>query len=117
MSDTSTTSVPSPSPVNTNPTAAGNTTSEYHTTKLVIYMGIASMVVGFAMDVLTALQVLVPTWAWIGAALMIAGKATSLLKALGYDATRASIKTASIEASGVPVSTPSAAAANLGAIR
>jgi len=87
MADTSTT--PSPPAV-----APGATTSEYQTTKIVIYMGIAAMVIGFATDVFTALQVLTPQWAWIGTVLMIAGKATSLLKALGYDATRASIKNA-----------------------
>lgn len=113
MSDTSTAGT---STATTNPVAPGVTTSEYATTKLVIYMGIAAMVVGFSMDVLTALQVLVPTWAWIGAALMIAGKLTSLLKALGYDATRASIKTAAINASGAtPLVPPATAAANLAA--
>jgi hypothetical protein len=81
------------------PLDAGHTTSEYATTKIVIYMGIASMVVGFAVDVLTAVQVLAPNWAWVGVALIIAGKATALLKAFGYDATRASIKKAALVSS------------------
>src|SRR3954469_7278123 len=74
----------------------GNQTSEFHTTKLVIYMGIAVMVVGFLTDVLTAIQVLAPQWLWVGVVLIIVGKASMLLKALGYDATRASIKNAAI---------------------
>lgn len=100
----------------TDPLAPGVVTSEYATTKLVIYMGIAAMVIGFATDVLTALQILAPAWAWIGTALMIAGKLTSLLKALGYDATRKAIKVAAINAAGATaLVTPAAAAANLGA--
>lgn len=87
----------------TGPLDVGSSTSEYATTKLVIYMGIAAMVIGFATDVLTALQVLMPAWAWIGTVLMIAGKLTALLKALGYDATRKAIKTAAIKAGAVTV--------------
>lgn len=103
----------------TGPLDVGSSTSEYATTKLVIYMGIAAMVIGFATDVLTALQVLVPAWAWIGTALMIAGKATALFKALGYDATRKAIKVAAQQrASNTTVLLPPAtAAAELGAVR
>lgn len=116
MADTSTTST---TPTEqTNPLDSGTTTSEYSATKLVIYMGIAAMVIGFATDVLTALSVLAPQWAWIGVALMVAGKLTALLKALGYDATRKQIKIAALNAAGnVAVSSPSSAAASLGAVR
>lgn len=89
MGDTSTTPVPALPPI-----TPGPETSEFATTKLVIYMGIASQVLGVAASILTAVQVLAPAWLWVGVALMIAGKATALLKALGYDATRTSIKNA-----------------------
>lgn len=95
----------------TDPLAPGVSTSEYAVTKLVVYMGIAAMVIGFATDVLTALQVLAPAWAWIGTALMIAGKLTSLLKALGYDATRKAIKVAAINAAGATAILPPSDAA------
>lgn len=111
MSDTSTAGT---STATTNPVAPGVTTSEYGTTKLVIYMGIVSMVIGFITAGLTALQVLTPQFAWIGVALMIAGKAAALLKALGYDATRTAIKTAAINVSGAtPILAPNAAAAQV----
>jgi hypothetical protein len=92
MSDTSAAgTTPTEPPL---PITPGAETSEFATTKLVIYMGIFSQVIGFATSILTALQVLAPQWLWVGVALMIAGKAAALLKALGYDATRASIKNA-----------------------
>jgi hypothetical protein len=116
MADTSTAST---TPTDqSGPLDAGHTTSEFAITKIVVYMGIAAMAIGFATDVLTALQVLVPAWAWIGTALMIAGKATALLKALGYDATRKAIKVAAQQkASNTTVLLPPAtAAAELGAV-
>lgn len=91
MADTSTTSTTPTSPL---PITPGSETSEFVTTKLVIYLGIFSVILGALTDVLAALQILAPAWVWVGVALMIAGKATALLKALGYDATRTSIKNA-----------------------
>lgn len=84
----------SPAPVVPGVVTPGVQTSEYKTTKLVIYMGIFTMLVGFLTDVLTAVQVLAPQWLWVGVALIIIGKVSMLLKALGYDATRASIHNA-----------------------
>jgi hypothetical protein len=96
----------------------GSTTSEFKLTKIVVYAGIATQVLGGLITVLTVVQGLAPHLAWVGVVLVVAGKIATVLKSISYDETRQAIKVAAIgvAADTVAKNPASIAAANLGKV-
>lgn len=116
MSDTSTTST---TPTEqTNPLDAGHTTTEWKVTIVASVLSILVTVVGVASNFLDVVQQAGVTGRWVTIATTVVGVLGTVLTALGYTVTRKQIKVAALNAAGaVAVSSPSSAAASLGAVR
>jgi hypothetical protein len=92
----------------------GVATSEYAVTKLAVVLSILASVVGVVLDTLPQLQAAVPGAShWTGPVLAVVGVVGTVLTALGYQVTRASVKAAAHAAATAPAVTVEAAAANL----
>jgi hypothetical protein len=96
--------------------APGAATSEYAVTKLTIILSTAATIVGVATDFLQSMAPALSGSKWMGPLLSVLGIAGTVLTAIGYQYTRASVKAAAHAAAGDAASAANAtaAAANLG---
>lgn len=100
MADVTTTDptpAPAPKPApQTDPLAAGKTTTEFYVAKIVTILATVSAFLGFAMDILTKAQVLLPTASWLNGVLVIGGIVGACVSQLIYTLSRVQIKKAAL---------------------
>jgi len=76
----------------------GEQTTEYKLTKVSLWISTAMIVLGQLSEMIPALQALHPGTPWLGTALTVCGTLLALGKLLGYDRSRAAVKTTAIQA-------------------
>lgn len=94
-------------------TAPGLQTTEYKVSKWTLILSGLASVVGYISSIL---DILPASSKWLAPVTAIVGALAALLTALGYQVTRASVKKAALSAAAQmqPLSTPEAAAENIG---
>lgn len=101
---------PPATPMPTPAAKAGNQTSEYYLSKLIILVATVAGIIGAALDTANQFAGWIPKDSWAFRVIAIGGAAVAFLKATVYTLSRTKVKIAAMETGSVPDLTPEQAA-------